>query len=137
MKTSKFIEVQCSPEKLWEVLTKSEFTKQYMFNCNVTTSWLIGEKIIWQGNFNGYEAYQKGKVIEFKPFKEITYSTFDPNFGLEDEPNNYIHVTYKLKEKKEGITLEVINETFDGNAERMKHISAGWDMVLPQIRKKG
>lgn len=135
MKTTKTVEVQCSLERLWKVLTESEFTQQYMFNCSVSTTWLVEEEIIWQGNFNGYEAYQKGVVITFNPFEEIKYSTFDPNFGLEDKPENYIHVTYRLSKKNDSVELEISNETFDGNEERMNHIKSGWDMVLPLIKE--
>ena len=91
--------------------------------------------IIWHGNFNGYEANQKGVVITFNPFEVIKYSTFDPNFGLEDKPENYIHVTYRLSKKNDSVELEISNETFDGNEERMNHIKSGWDMVLPLIKE--
>ena len=129
------IEINTSKEKLWSILTESEFTKQYMFNCAVESNWEIGSPITWKGNYQGYDAFQKGEILAVKPFELIKYSTFDPNFGLEDIPQNYIHVSYLISENEGSIQLTVMNETFDGNDERMGHIKQGWEMVLPKIKE--
>jgi uncharacterized protein YndB with AHSA1/START domain len=127
--------IQASPERLWDVLTKATFTKQYMFNCAVSTDWEVGSPITWSGNFNGYEAFQKGEVIDYQPFNTLCYSTFDPNFGLEDKPENYIQVRYELFPDPNGLKLVISNETFDGNEERMQHIQQGWGMVIDKIKE--
>lgn len=128
--------VNTSVEHLWEVLTKSEFTKEYMFNCSVESDWKVGSLITWQGNYEGYEAFQKGKIIKIEQNKLIKYSTFDPNFGLEDKPENYIHISYLLNEiGVEIVELTIVNETFDGNEERMIHINKGWEMVMDKIKE--
>lgn len=134
MKSKKSIRIQTTAQKLWEVLTQPEFTKQYMFNCTVDSNWKQGSPITWQGEFNGYKAFQKGEIIQVDKEKTVTYSTFDPNFGLEDIPKNYIHVTYELEEDNNAILLSISNETFDGNSERMEHINQGWEMVIGQIK---
>lgn len=121
------------PEKVWIILTDSHYTKQYMFNCEVKSSWEIGSPVIWEGNYQGYQAYQKGEVLNIQPGKLLKYSTFDPNYGMEDVPENYIHVTYVLKEQEGGTELTITNETFDGKSERITHISQGWDTVMAEI----
>lgn len=135
MKSTKSILIQTTPKKLWDVLTQSEYTKQYMFNCSVESDWKVGCPIIWQGNFNGYDAFQKGEIIEIEEGKRVTYSTFDPNFGLDDIPENYIRVTYDLKDNDNQTQLTIHNETFDGNEERMGHINQGWDIVIGKIKE--
>ncbi len=134
MKEIVTITISASAKTVWKVLTESIYTKQYMFNCSVECSWILGAPIVWQGNFNGYEAYQKGEIISIEPFKQVTYSTFDPNFGLEDIPENYIHVSYELTETSGTTTLTISNETFDNNSERMAHILQGWNMVCQGIK---
>ena len=126
--------ISASIDSVWAVLTESAYTKQYMFNCSVESSWIQGSPIVWQGEFNGFKAYQKGEILSIEPFKSVTYSTFDPNFGLEDIPENYIHVTYQLEYSEGLTTLTISNETFDGNSERMAHIIQGWNMVCPGIK---
>lgn len=136
MKSEKTISIDTNVKHLWEVLTKSEFTKEYMFNCSVESDWKVGSPITWQGNYQGYEAYQKGEIIKIEFNKLIKYSTFDPNFGLEDRPENYIHVSYLINETGIEVTeLTIINETFDENEERMIHISQGWKMVMDKIKE--
>lgn len=130
------IAINAPMEFVWEVLTSRKFSVHYMFNCEVITTWEIGSPVEWKGNYNGYEAHQVGTVIEFTPFKRLTYSTFDPNFGLEDLPENYIHVTYELKKEDQKTThLSITNKTFDGHTERFNHILEGWNLVAPLIAK--
>lgn len=130
----KKIVVNASAENLWAVLTESPYTQEYMFNCSVTTSWCEGDPILWHGVFQGYEANQKGVVLVYDPYKEISYTTFDPNFGLPDEEQNYIRVTYILRENSGETELTIRNETFDGSEERLEHIGQGWDMVLDKLK---
>ena len=120
---------------LWEVLTQSQYTKKYMFNCSVETDWKVGSSITWQGEYQGYKAFQKGEVLDYKLQELIKYSTFDPNSGLEDKEENYIHVTYELSKKGDHVELQITNETFDGSEERMEHINAGWEMVMMKIKE--
>jgi uncharacterized protein YndB with AHSA1/START domain len=136
MKSEKTISIDTNEKHLWEVLTKSEFTREYMFNCSVESDWKVGSPITWKGNYQGYEAFQKGEIIKIGQNKLIKYSTFDPNFGLEDKPENYIHVSYLLNEVGIGtIELTIVNETFDGNEERMIHVNKGWEMVMDKIKE--
>ena len=135
LSSEKSVLINSSAQRLWDILTKSEYTKEYMFNCSVDSDWKIGSPIIWQGNYQGYQAYQKGEILDINPFRLIKYSTFDPNFGLEDKPENYIHVSYLLKEKDNQTELIIINETFDENEERMGHINQGWEMVIGKIKE--
>lgn len=135
MRSTKQIEINCSPEHLWEVLTQSSYTTQYMFNCSVNSTWKAGAEVIWQGEYNGHKAFQKGKVLNISQGKQLTYSTFDPNFGLPDVAESYIHVTYTLHDINGSTQLTINNETFDGSSERMSHIKQGWEMVIGKIKE--
>jgi uncharacterized protein YndB with AHSA1/START domain len=129
------IDLPATIAQSWRLLTESFYTKQYMFNCEVQSTWVLGSPVIWEGNYQGYQAYQKGKVLAIQPGHSLKYSTFDPNFGLEDVPENYIHVSYLLKEQEGYTQLTIINETFDGNKERLAHIRQGWEMVMAEMKK--
>lgn len=128
------IVINTSAKILWTVLTESPYTQEYMFNCSVTTTWCEGDPILWHGVFQGYEANQKGVVLVYDPYREISYTTFDPNFGLPDEEESYIRVTYILREENDHTELTITNETFDGSEERIEHIGQGWDMVLEKLK---
>ncbi len=127
--------IYCSQEQLWQVLTQSEYTRQYMFNCAVTSEWVKGSSIEWEGIFQGYNAYQKGEILEINPYTLLQYSTFDPYYGLEDRPENYIHVTYLLEATGKATRFTIINETFDGDKKRLQHIDEGWKMVIQKLKE--
>lgn len=132
----KTIFVNCNIKKVWEVLTKPEYTKQYMFNCEVFSNWEIGSEIKWKGSYMGYESFQKGIILDCKPYEYLKYSTFDPNFGYEDKEENYIYVTYKLSSKNNGTEVSFISENFGNDKKRYEDTAKGWDeIVIPLFQK--
>ena len=139
MKTDKYFKTEISKScqspaaSLWKVLTDPEITPKYMYNCVVQSTWQVGDAIIWQGEYQGYKAYQKGIILAKETHKMLKYTTFDPNYGMEDIPENYIHITYQLQENGSGTLLHIKNETFDGRKERAEEIRNGWEEVLEKI----
>lgn len=129
------VALAATPEAVWSVLTQPEHTVKYMYNCTVNSTWEIDSPVIWEGEYQGYQAFQKGKVLSFIPNQTLSYSTFDPNIGLPDIPESYIHVTYALFPYHQSTILTVINETFDGNTERLTHIEQVWQHVLSEISR--
>ena len=90
--------LNASRELVWDTLTNPNKTKLFMFNCEAHSDWKVGSQIKWKGNFNGYESGEKGIVLEITKNEHLKYSSIDPNFGIEDIPENYLHVTYDLNE---------------------------------------
>lgn len=126
--------VEASKEKIWEVLTSAEHTPKYMFNCKVETTWEKGSSIEWKGNYQGYEAHQVGEVLEYIEGERIRYTSFDKGFGLEDVPENYIHMKYELVEQERACELIIEMSNFNGDADRCKHAALGMDqVVMPQL----
>lgn len=123
-------------EKVWDTLTNPDKTKLFMFNCEAHSDWKIGSDIIWKGNFNGYESGEKGIILELTKYEHLKYSSIDPNFGIEDIPENYLHITYDLEEIEGKTELTTTIENFNNDPERIEHIAKGWDnIVLPAIEK--
>ena len=65
---------------VWNYLTHPDKTQQYMFNCRVETTWKLNAKIEWRGEFEGYQAYQKGIVLACEPERKT-----DPLDRVADE----------------------------------------------------
>jgi len=132
---NKSIVLNTDAATLWKVLTTPEYTQKYMFNCAVKSHWKPRCCIEWRGHYQGYDAYQKGTVVEIEPLHKLAYTTFDPNFGLPDVPENYLTVTYELKPVPEGIELLLSTSGFNGNQQRCEHTAAGWDQVINNLSK--
>lgn len=86
--------------------------------------------------FQGVDTRLVGKVLEVEAGKRLKYSGIDPALADESDPNAYFHVTYIMEPTTTGVLLTVVNETFDGNEERMGHITGGWEgMVFPKLKE--
>jgi len=119
---------------LWEVLTQPQWTEKYMYNCRVLSTLEIGSSIAWRGTFQGTEMFLKGKVLAIKPHGLLKYSIVDPALYDDENPANYVHITYDIRPQNGKLLLTVINETFDGDEERMSHIVSGWEgFIFPGI----
>lgn len=136
----KEIEFKASKEKVWDLLTNPEMTKQYMFGCKVLSNWNIGEPIVWEGLMeDGTKInYVKGNIIEHVPGEKVSFTMFDPNMGIQDIPENYVKLTYELSNVEIGTKLAIIQGDFSGteNAEnRFEESKKGWEMVIPIMKE--
>jgi uncharacterized protein YndB with AHSA1/START domain len=135
-KLTRTIKLNAKPSDVWEMLTNPDMTKKYMFNCEAHSTWKVGRKIKWKGNFQGYESGEKGTILEIVQNRRLKYSSIDPNFGIEDIPENYLHITYDLVQRKEYTELSITIENFNGDLNRISAIAKGWDnMVIPAMEK--
>jgi uncharacterized protein YndB with AHSA1/START domain len=127
-------------EKIWDLVTNPEMTKQYMFGCEVLSDWNVGSQIIWKGlTEDGKEVvYVKGEITEITQGEKVSFTMFDPNIGIKDVPENYVNLTYALTALDNGSILTIIQGDFSGaeNAEkRFEESKGGWDMVIPLMKK--
>lgn len=128
--------LNAKPSKVWDALKDPKMTKKFMFNCEAHSSWEIGSPIVWKGNFQGYESGEKGIILNYEKEKQLQYSSIDPNFGIEDIPENYLHITYDLSENGEGTELKMTIENFNNDPERIINVAKGWDnVILPALAK--
>jgi len=132
---------KASLEKVWDLLINPAMTKQYMFGCELLSDWTIGSEVLWKGRTeNGDEMiYVKGKVIEFQEGKKVTSTTFDPNSGMEDIPENHVNLCYEIEAVKEGTKLTITQGDFAGaedGQKRYEDSKGGWAaMVIPAMIK--
>ena len=104
------IKVKATAEKLWDVLTKPELVKQWQYGSDLVTDWKVGSPIRFRTEWKDKTFEQWGKVLEIVPQKLITYSLFAPRPGLEDKPENYFVMNYKLTSEGNYTSLEIIQE---------------------------
>jgi uncharacterized protein YndB with AHSA1/START domain len=134
----KSIEVTAPVATLWKVLTDEQFIPQYMFGCNAETDWKPGSPLLWRGAADG-KVYVKGTIVSINPPRQLAYTIFDPNSTIPDVPENYLAMTYELRESGDGAsTLEITQGDFalvaDGQ-NRYRHSLQGYDFILEGIKK--
>ena len=137
------ITINAPVKKVWDVLTNPEQTKKYMFGCETVSDWKHGSTLEWKGNYEGKEmVFVKGNIVNIIPEKFLAYTTIDPNnTAMEDKPENYLTVTYNLKEEN-GVTVLTVtqgdyNKVADGESRYKEAYNngEGWNPILIEIKK--
>lgn len=134
------IEFEADQDAVWDLITNPNKTKQYMFGCEIVSTWVKGDKVDWvtQDDKGNKLVVVTGRVKKVIPGQQLHFDLFDPNIGYEDIPGNYIDMIYTLEAKATSTLLHMQQGPFTGaeNAEkRYKESEAGWDMVIDLMKK--
>ena len=129
-------------EKVWDALVNPEKTKKYMFGCETVSDWKPGSSLLWRGNYEGKEmVFVKGNIVTIEEPSLLIYTVIDPNGTIEDKPENYLVVTYRLTEVDGNTNLVVTQGDFATVAEGEKRYAEasnggeGWNPILAEIKK--
>ena len=118
---------------VWDALTKPEIIKKYFFGTNTTTTWKVGDPIYFDGEWEGKTYHDKGTVKAFREKQLIQYDYWSSMSGIEDKPENYVIVTFELKEEDNGVKVTVTQENIPDEKTR-KHSEENWKMVLDALK---
>jgi len=134
-------QINATPEKVWQVISDSHYTRKYMFGCEIITNWEKGGPFNWRGHTpDGKEMdFVKGELLEFDRPKLLKISMIDPFGDYPDQPENYLVLTYTIAEGSDSFTsLQLEQGNFASVAkgeQRYQDSLSGWDQVLPMIKK--
>lgn len=129
------INIQSTPEKIWDVLTKPENIKEYLFGTEVLTDWKIGNPIVFQGEYNGQKYEDKGNVIENTRNKLLKYDYWSGFSGMEDKPENYSFVTYKIEKLNKNSVKFTWHQQGFSSEEGKCHTEQGLQSMLEKIKE--
>ena len=128
------LDINASPEKVWEGLTKPEAVKQYMMGAKLDTDWKEGSPITWKGEYKGKPFEDKGQVLHARKPEHLAYSHISPGSGEADKPENQHNVDIRLARAGKGTRLTLTqdnNPTEEAKAESEKN----WKMMLEGLKK--
>jgi uncharacterized protein YndB with AHSA1/START domain len=121
-------------EEVWKGLTDPDMVKQYFFGTNQESSWMEGSPIVWSGEWEGKTYQDKGTILEITPGEHLKYSYWSSMSGLEDKPENYQIVSYKLDEKDGITTMEITQENIKDQAAK-EHSEGSWQAIFGGLKK--
>jgi len=134
--------IDASPENVWEVLTKPEQTKKYMYGCESITDWQEGSSLIWRGEYEGQAMdFVSGTVKQYDKPNQLCFTVIDPNDDMPKTPENHLDVKYSLETIHGKTKLEVVQDGFENAAKGQKRYEdvynngLGWQPILDQIKK--
>ncbi|MCJ7758455.1 MAG: SRPBCC domain-containing protein [Gillisia sp.] len=102
--------INASPNEVWNAITKPAIIKKWQYGSELTTDWKVGGKIHFKSEWEGKIFEQWGTVLEFEPKKRLRYNLFAPRPDLEDKPENYFEMEYKLTENKNSTELQIVQK---------------------------
>jgi uncharacterized protein YndB with AHSA1/START domain len=126
--------IRTTPQKLWDAITKPEFTRQYFYESSVQSDWRIGSSVVHE-NADG-KPMLEGKVIEVDPPRRLV-TTFASRYGKgcddasKDRPSR---VTWLIEQRGEACKLTLTHDDFDGETATYKSVGTGWNPVLSGLK---
>lgn len=106
--------IGASRENVWKALTHPDLIREYFLGANVDTDWQVGSDITFTGEWNGTPYEDKGTILVFEPFEELSYSHWSPLSGAEDAPENYHVVTINLADTVGGTSVALAQSNLSG-----------------------
>ncbi len=122
--------IKASPERIWEAITKPEFTAKYFHGARIE---LVGDRIFSHGP-NG-EVWGAEAVLEANPPQRLVHgwrSLYDPELA-EEEPSR---VTWTIEPTEGGICLlTVVHDRLEGAPKTAASVAGpGWMHVLSGLK---
>jgi uncharacterized protein YndB with AHSA1/START domain len=120
-------------EKVWDALTNPEVVQQYFFGTTLITNWTVGDDIVFQGEWEGQQYKDVGKVLEYVHNEKLAYSYLSNWSGKEDKPENYLWICYEVRSIGNQTELTISQTNYD--EERAKHSEGNWAGVIDGLKK--
>ena len=136
------IQIHTPKAKVWDLLVNPAQTPKYMFGCETVSDWKVGSPLLWRMDYEGKDFIAvKGEIVNIKPEEFLAYTVIDPNnAAIPDLPENYLTVTYALKEEG-GITTFTVTQgdyskVADGDKRYQESYNdgEGWNPIMVQIK---
>jgi uncharacterized protein YndB with AHSA1/START domain len=121
-------------EQVWAGLTQPELVKQYFFGTDLVTTWEPNTPIEFIGQWEGQAYRDKGTVLHYESCKMLRYNYFSSWSDLEDLPENYQVITYRVKSKGTSTILTIEQAGID-TLEKKQHSAQNWSALMIELKK--
>ena len=123
--------IETTPEKLWEALTSSTFTKQYWFDMYQDSDWKAGAK--WSMHRSNGDITDAGEILEADPPRRLSYSFKHHKYEeLRGEPIS--RVVFTLEPFGSLTRLTVLHDGFIEGGKYLGAVSNGWPAILSGLK---
>jgi uncharacterized protein YndB with AHSA1/START domain len=122
--------IETTPEKLFQALTDSDFSKRYWFNTSFRTDWRIGSPfaLVMDGKVT-----DTGTVLEYDPPKRLAY-TFRNETDEAAAKEKPSRVTFVLQPYGKLVKLTLTHDDFVPGSVNLDGISKGWPAILSSLK---
>jgi uncharacterized protein YndB with AHSA1/START domain len=123
--------IRTTPEKLWDALTKAEFTRKYWFGSSLDSTWSPGAS--WQLKTPDGRLADSGNVVEIdKPRRLVISWRHELMAEMKDQEN--ARATFELEPQGDVVKLTVTHESDRKDSKLIKGVSGGWPIILASLK---
>ena len=134
MAESRFVYVsyiRTTPEKLWEALTKPDFTRQFWCETWQDCEWKPGAS--WKLMAPDGRVADSGQILEIEPPRRLVLSWRHQLFPeIREEGDS--RLTYELEKRGDAVKLTVIHEMDRPGSKLIESTSSGWPPILSSLK---
>jgi uncharacterized protein YndB with AHSA1/START domain len=122
--------IETTPEKLWDALTSSEFTRQYWFDTELKSDWKVGSSLalVMSGKIT-----DTGEILEADRPRRLSY-TFKHEADPEMRKEPATKVVFTIEPHGKIVKLTVTHEGFGVGSKLLDGISKGWPAILSGLK---
>jgi uncharacterized protein YndB with AHSA1/START domain len=122
--------IETTPEKLWEALTSSEFSKRYWFDTEVKSDWKVGSPFALVMNGTTTDV---GEILQVDRPRRLSY-TFHHVLSEAARKERPTKVTFNLEPHGKLVKLTLTHEDFEDGSVILDGISKGWPAILSGLK---
>lgn len=125
------VQVNASPERVWQALTDPEFTQQYYFNTRVESDWKRGSPVRYRNPQGKVDL--EGEVLEHEPPRRLV-TTFKPAWapGMSGIPPST--VTWEVQQNGAGSRLVLTHSGFDWASPGADMVHGAWQQTMTGLK---
>lgn len=122
--------IETTPEKLWQALTSSEFSKRYWWNTSVVSDWKVGSPFSLVMNGRTTDV---GEILEADRPRRLSY-TFHHILNEAAKKERPSRVTFVLEPHGKLVKLTLTHEDFAEGSVVLAGIARGWPAILSSLK---
>jgi uncharacterized protein YndB with AHSA1/START domain/DNA-binding transcriptional ArsR family regulator len=125
--------IRAPREKVWDAITKPEFTRRYFFGSEPASGWKAGDRLLWTEHGTGRPLVD-GEVIECEKPRRLVHSWI-VKYDEEMDGEGPSRVTWELEDLNDGVTkLTAIHDDFPAGSKVYENVAGGWPLVLSGLK---
>jgi uncharacterized protein YndB with AHSA1/START domain len=122
--------IETTPEKLWEALTSSAFSRQYWFGSELRTNWKVGSPFaLVMGGIDR----DVGEVLEYDRPRRLSY-TFSHVLDDALRQEKPTKVVFTIEKHGQFAKLILTHEGFAEGNKLLDGISKGWPAIISSLK---
>jgi uncharacterized protein YndB with AHSA1/START domain len=123
--------IRTTPEKLWDALTKPEFTRQYWANTHQESEWKKDSP--WAIMIPDGRVGDSGKIVEIEPPKRLVID-WQNQFVESMKDEGVSRLTYVIYQVGDTVQLTLTHEMDRPHSQLIEAVSHGWPHILASLK---